>query len=355
MSTSDQLLGEGAYAKVYADKNSALKITEIKTEDDLTACIREQYVLNMNLPNTVPYHNFFYKWGSVHITLERATTDLYKYLIHNRLEDLDHIRDICVQILQGVYSLHEHHIIHRDLKPDNILIKGNTIWLCDFGLSRQFSTEYGVPTGYMVTRWYRAPEIWQKRPYTEKVDMWSIGCIIHKMIYGTVPGKSLPELEVRIPELKNESAIHTLMKGLLEFDPFKRWDCKRALAFLGHDPIATVVDRPSDQTWVKTGKRKEFFHIFYSKFPVEHRVLAHGLMLFDSTEVLKENMCCSLAIAAIIFRTLPSPIVSFCLEHVTADDICEFATTVCSGRHRLSDWEHFSGSFEEYIIMVNLN
>lgn len=355
MSTSDQLLGEGAYAKVYTNKNSALKITDIKTEDDLISCIREQYVLNMNLPKTVPSYDFFYKWGSFHIRLERASMDLFKYIMHNRIDDLNKVGDICVQILQGVYSLHERHIIHRDLKPDNILMKGNIIWLCDFGLSRQFSTEYGVPTGYMVTRWYRAPEIWQKKAYTEKVDMWSIGCIIHKMLYGNVPGKSLPELELRIPELKSESPIHVLMKGLLHFDPEKRWDCGRALAFLGHDPIVSDMYNPSDHIWTKSDKRKEYFDIFYCKFPNEHRILSYGLTLFDLTDVSKANMFCSMSIAAILFQTRPSEILNFCMTCVGVDDICEFATTICDGIYRSNDWEDFSGSFKEYIKMVNLN
>lgn len=47
-------------------------------------------------------------------------------------------------------------------------------------------------TGYVATRYYRAPEImltWQK--YTYAVDMWSVGCIMAEMILGRplFPGK----------------------------------------------------------------------------------------------------------------------------------------------------------------------
>ena len=47
-------------------------------------------------------------------------------------------------------------------------------------------------TGYISTRYYRAPEImltWQK--YDKSVDMWSVGCIFAEMLKGVIlfPGK----------------------------------------------------------------------------------------------------------------------------------------------------------------------
>ena len=47
-------------------------------------------------------------------------------------------------------------------------------------------------TGYVATRYYRAPEIyltWQK--YDVKMDIWSAGCILAEMLTGKIlfPGK----------------------------------------------------------------------------------------------------------------------------------------------------------------------
>jgi len=37
-------------------------------------------------------------------------------------------------------------------------------------------------TGYVATRWYRAPEIMLKwMHYTKAVDLWSVGCIVAEM------------------------------------------------------------------------------------------------------------------------------------------------------------------------------
>jgi mitogen-activated protein kinase 1/3 len=54
--------------------------------------------------------------------------------------------------------------MHRDLKPSNILVNKNCdLKICDFGLARGFGTGEQdkdlKKTEYVVTRWYRAPEV----------------------------------------------------------------------------------------------------------------------------------------------------------------------------------------------------
>ena len=50
------------------------------------------------------------------------------------------------------------------------------LMIIDFGLARSEREEM---TGYVATRWYRAPEIMLKwRHYTKAVDIWSVGCIL---------------------------------------------------------------------------------------------------------------------------------------------------------------------------------
>lgn len=81
-------------------------------------------------------------------------------------------------------------MVHRDLKPSNILVNENCdLKICDFGLARIQDPQM---TGYVSTRYYRAPEImltWQK--YDVEVDIWSAGCIFAEMLEGKplFPGK----------------------------------------------------------------------------------------------------------------------------------------------------------------------
>jgi p38 MAP kinase len=91
---------------------------------------------------------------------------------------------------RGLKYVHSAGVVHRDLKPSNILINENCdLKICDFGLARIQDPQM---TGYVSTRYYRAPEImltWQK--YDVEVDIWSAGCIFAEMLEGKplFPGK----------------------------------------------------------------------------------------------------------------------------------------------------------------------
>ena len=88
------------------------------------------------------------------------------------------------QLLRGLRYLHSGGVLHRDLKPQNILVnQAMSIRICDLGLARTNQQQDGLATGYVTTRWYRAPEVmltWQH--YTNALDMWSAGCIFAEML-----------------------------------------------------------------------------------------------------------------------------------------------------------------------------
>lgn len=83
------------------------------------------------------------------------------------------------QLLNGLNNIHKLSIAHRDLKPENVLIsKDGIIKICDFGSSKVMD-KTGKNTPYMVSRYYRAPElIMCITKYTEAIDIWAAGCIL---------------------------------------------------------------------------------------------------------------------------------------------------------------------------------
>ncbi|EFO88475.1 hypothetical protein GCK72_013798 [Caenorhabditis remanei] len=102
--------------------------------------------------------------------------------------DLDHERlsYLLYQMLCGIRHLHSAGIIHRDLKPSNIVVRSDcTLKILDFGLART-AIEAFMMTPYVVTRYYRAPEVILGMGYKENVDVWSIGCIFGELIRGRV-------------------------------------------------------------------------------------------------------------------------------------------------------------------------
>ncbi|KAJ7524050.1 hypothetical protein O6H91_18G075000 [Diphasiastrum complanatum] len=88
------------------------------------------------------------------------------------------------QLLRGLKYVHSANVLHRDLKPSNLLLNANCdLKICDFGLARTGSDKGQFMTEYVVTRWYRAPELLLScEEYSTAIDMWSVGCIFAELL-----------------------------------------------------------------------------------------------------------------------------------------------------------------------------
>ncbi|CAM8913199.1 unnamed protein product [Rhodiola kirilowii] len=119
----------------------------------------------------------------VYIATELMDTDLHQIIRSNQGLSEEHCQYFLYQILRGLKYIHSAHVIHRDLKPSNLLLNANCdLKICDFGLARPTS-ENEFMTEYVVTRWYRAPELLlNSSDYTAAIDVWSVGCIFLELI-----------------------------------------------------------------------------------------------------------------------------------------------------------------------------
>ncbi|XP_060720347.1 serine/threonine-protein kinase ICK-like isoform X1 [Tachysurus vachellii] len=180
------------------------------------------------------------------------------------------VRNIMYQILQGLAFIHKHGFFHRDMKPENILCMGpDLVKIADFGLAREIRS---CPpyTGYVSTRWYRAPEVLlNSTRYSSPIDHWAIGCIMAELyklrplfpgssevdtilkichVLGTPKQSDWPEgcllaatmgfrwprcvpmnLASLIPNASSEAI--QLMRDLLQWDPIKRPAACQALRY----------------------------------------------------------------------------------------------------------------------------
>lgn len=232
----------------------------------------------------------FENFNDVYMVMPLMGADLNNIIKTQKLSD-DHVQFLVYQIIRGMKYVHSAGIIHRDLKPSNIAVNEDCeLKILDFGLARPTETEM---TGYVATRWYRAPEImlnWMH--YNQTVDIWSVGCIMAEMLTGKTifpgtdhidqltrilvlcgtPGedtlakitseearnyiRSLPTMEKKkFTEVFNGASplAIDLLEKMLELDADKRITAEQVLAhpYLAQyaDPTDEPTSQPYDQTF----------------------------------------------------------------------------------------------------------
>ncbi|KAF8379575.1 hypothetical protein HHK36_029016 [Tetracentron sinense] len=122
-------------------------------------------------------------FNDVYIVYELMDSDLHQIIRSNQGLTDDHCQYFLYQLLRGLKYVHSANVLHRDLKPSNLLLNANCdLKIGDFGLARTTS-ETDFMTEYVVTRWYRAPELLLNcSEYTAAIDIWSVGCILGEIM-----------------------------------------------------------------------------------------------------------------------------------------------------------------------------
>jgi len=110
---------------------------------------------------------------------------IYKYIEECELPKYfttERLREVSRQCLQTLAVLHARDVIHCDLKPENILIQSLTacrVKVIDYGNAY---LHHDQRCSYVQSRAYRAPEVVLGHPYSPKVDLWSLGCILMELL-----------------------------------------------------------------------------------------------------------------------------------------------------------------------------
>ncbi|KAK7429366.1 U4/U6 small nuclear ribonucleoprotein prp4 [Neonectria magnoliae] len=131
-------------------------------------------------------------------------------------------RTYAYQIFVALAHMRKCSIIHADLKPDNILVNEsrNVLKICDLGTAIDRSdaaTAHTEITPYLVSRFYRAPEIILGMPYDYAVDMWSIGCTLYELYTGKIlfTGDSNNQMLKAIMEIRGRLTPKLFKRGQL--------------------------------------------------------------------------------------------------------------------------------------------
>mmetsp|Transcript_61750 Transcript_61750/g.139132 ORF Transcript_61750/g.139132 Transcript_61750/m.139132 type:complete len:396 (+) Transcript_61750:64-1251(+) len=127
------------------------------------------------------------EFEDIYIVTDLMETDLHRVIYSKQPLTEEHHQYFVHQILRGLIYLHSASVVHRDLKPSNLLVNKNCdLKICDFGLARVLTTDAEDNLGrtdYVVTRWYRAPEVvLLASEYTMSIDVWAVGCILCELV-----------------------------------------------------------------------------------------------------------------------------------------------------------------------------
>jgi len=126
------------------------------------------------------------------------------------------IRNLMYQMFQGLSFMHKHGFFHRDVKPENMLVKGDTVKVADFGLAREIRSRPPY-TDYVSTRWYRAPEVLlRSTAYNSPIDIWAMGCIMAELftLRPLFPGSSEADEIYKICSVLGSPTMRTWQDGI---------------------------------------------------------------------------------------------------------------------------------------------
>ncbi|CAD8133277.1 unnamed protein product [Paramecium octaurelia] len=160
---------------------------------------------------------------------------------NSELQELT-ILQLAQQLFEGLSYLHKMGIIHRDIKPANLMLSKNGILkIIDFGLSCYIGNQ-SKENPKCGTPGFCAPEILQNIDnnvaYDYKVDVFSAGCVLYKLL--TFKGLFDASTSVEVLKknknclfiIKEQGRLFDLVKTMLKQNPLERLSSEQALQLI---------------------------------------------------------------------------------------------------------------------------
>jgi serine/threonine protein kinase len=244
--SNNEFIGKGRFGNVYKYKMNNEKIVAVKIINKIKENITIKLEIDImkklnNKENIIQLIDFYENEDSYYIIMELCDCDLSQYLKENYPLNINLIQNIMKQIITGYNNLYEKDFQHLDLKLQNILVIYNnnnkdkndiTIKISDFGLVHQNNIRIYLDN-FIGTIIYMSPEIIEKKEYSNKADIYSIGLIAYKLATNNYPFKNSEDrylkekLNINFDKIKENiknDILFDFIKRCLEPDTSKRYE-----------------------------------------------------------------------------------------------------------------------------------
>lgn len=183
---------------------------------------------------------------------------------------------LIAQVASALDAAHAHGLVHRDVKPANLLLGVSAgaanavpqsggdygcghVYLCDFGMGRDFSPGEIIATGELAhTLDYAAPEQIEGRALDGRADLYSLACAGFELLCGTPPfgqeqGLTVmyaqlyappPAATARRPDLP--AAVNLVLATALAKNPADRYATCGQFAKELQDALGLRLGQPND-------------------------------------------------------------------------------------------------------------
>ncbi|XP_067299091.1 serine/threonine-protein kinase Nek1-like [Pseudorasbora parva] len=228
----------------YTLVNGQKKMTMVKNESGDQFVIKKlkadqddisNFIQQLNHPHIVGHKEIIRDGDCLYLVLEHCEGGDLSQKIKHKMEGTltfseTEIVDWTVKICKALKHLHDQKILHKHLQPKSIFFTAcGAVRLGEFGEINEWSTD--AITAETEALSYTAPENLRGKPYDEKSEIWSLGCVIYEMcmLKRAFTGESTVEIISQIltgsyealPETFSED-LHQLVKDTLQIDPATR-------------------------------------------------------------------------------------------------------------------------------------
>ena len=235
-------LGRGGMATVYLaydlrqERSVALKVIRPELGAVLGAdrFLREiKVTAKLRHPHILPLFESGESEGQLWYTMPYVEGGTLRHrLTRDSLLTAEEACGIASDVLAALTHAHAQGIIHRDIKPENILLDGGEAVLADFGIAHAVTTVganrltgIGLALG---TPAYMSPEQSTGGQIDRRSDLYSVGCVLHEMLTGSLPPRGAVT-QTRSPPFLPTSILGALQKALA-IDPELRFSTAREFA-----------------------------------------------------------------------------------------------------------------------------